>query len=211
MGDQERALHISRAQRLEEECLTDVTVAINRTYGIMAHILPATDTIGGWSVTTPPDGRMSLARYRTAYGDDTHACAVHAPPDGIPHATAESVEAIKNSDVVIIGPGRPVTGVMPALMCTGIPEALREVPVISFVPFTSERGMAPEKWGGYIPDTTAECPAYDRFTDLYLMDIRDPLVFEGALPPVDTRMGSRSRRESLAWDILALAEGLKKE
>ncbi len=211
VGDQERALHISRAQRLEEECLTDVTVAINRTYGIMAHILPATDTIGGWSVTTPPDGRMSLARYRTAYGDDTHACAVHAPPDGIPHATAESVEAIKNSDVVIIGPGRPVTGVMPALMCTGIPEALREVPVISFVPFTSERGMAPEKWGGYIPDTTAECPAYDRFTDLYLMDIRDPLVFEGALPPVDTRMGSRSRRESLAWDILALAEGLKKE
>ncbi|GAB7015358.1 2-phospho-L-lactate transferase CofD family protein [Methanogenium cariaci] len=208
VGDQERALHISRAQRLEEECLTDVTVAINRTYGIMAHILPATDTIGGWSVTTP-DGRMSLARYRTAYGDDTHACAVHAPPDGIPHATAESVEAIKNSDVVIIGPGRPVTGVMPALMCTGIPEALREVPVISFVPFTSERGMAPEKWG-YIPDTTAECPAYDRFTDLYLMDIRDPLVFEGALP-VDTRMGSRSRRESLAWDILALAEGLKKE
>ncbi|KAF1076886.1 2-phospho-L-lactate transferase CofD family protein [Methanogenium sp. MK-MG] len=208
VGDQERALHISRAQRLQEERLTDVTVAINHTYGIMAHILPATDSIGGWSVTTP-SGRMPLARYRTTYSDDTHACAVHAPPGSIPHASTESVEAIRNSDIVIIGPGRPVTGVMPALMCAGIPEALREVPVISFVPFTSERSMKTDL-RVYTPETVAECPVYDRFTDLYLMDMRDPLVFDGALH-VDTRTGSRSRRESLAWDIMALAEGLKKD
>ncbi len=208
VGDQERALHITRTQKLKEERLTDVTAAINQTYGIMAHILPATDRMGGWSVTTP-SGRMPLTRYRTTYGDDTHACAVHAPPGTIPHASKESVEAIRNSDIVIIGPGRPVTGIIPALMCRGIPEALRDVPVISFVPFTGERSLAPET-RIYTPDTPAECPVYDQFTDLYLMDTRDPLAFDGALH-VDTRMGSRSRRESLAWDIMALAEGLKKE
>ena len=208
IGDQERALHISRAERLKEGSLTDATTAINHIYGIMAHILPATDTIGGWSVTTP-SGRMPLTQYRTTYGDDTHACAVHAPSGSIPHASTESVEAIRNSDIVIIGPGRPVTGIMPALMCTGITEALREVPVISFVPFTSERSIASET-RAYAPDTVAECPVYDPFTDLYLIDIRDPLAFDGALH-VDTRMGSRSQRESLAWDIMALAEGLKKE
>ena len=208
VGDQERALHISRAKRLNEEYLTDVTVAINHAYGVMARILPASDTIGGWSVTTP-SGRIPLSQYRATYGDDTHACAVHAPPGSIPHASTESVETIRNSDVVIIGPGRPVTGIMPALMCRGIPEALGEVPVISFVPFTSERSISPEM-RKYTPDTVAECPAYDPFTNLYLMDTRDPLAFDGALN-VDTRMGSRSQRESLAWDIMALAEGLKKK
>ncbi|MDE4909001.1 2-phospho-L-lactate transferase CofD family protein [Methanogenium marinum] len=208
VGDQERALHISRAERLKKECLTDVTIAINQTYGIMAHILPASETIGGWSVTTP-SGRMPLTRYRTTYSDDTHACAIHAPPDSIPHASTESIETIRNSDVVIIGPGRPVTGIMPALMCRGIVEALKEVPVISFVPFTGERSTTPEM-RAYTPDAVAECPAYDQFTDLYLMDARDPLAFDGALH-VDTRMGSRTRRESVAWDIMALAEGLKKE
>ncbi|WAI00673.1 2-phospho-L-lactate transferase CofD family protein [Methanogenium organophilum] len=208
VGDQERALHISRAERLKDERLTNVTNTINRTYGIMAQILPATDDIGEWSVTTP-SGQTSLAQYRTSYSDDTHACAVHAPPGNVPHASAESIEAIKNSDVVIVGPGRPVTGIMPALMCSGIPEVLRDVPVISFVPFTSERSMAQDT-RVYTQDTVGECPAYTSFTDLYLIDIHDPLHVDGALP-VDTRMGSRSRRDSLAWDIMALTEGLKKE
>ena len=43
VGDQERALHISRAERLKTERLTNATTAINRAYGIMAHILPAAD------------------------------------------------------------------------------------------------------------------------------------------------------------------------
>ena len=208
IGDQERALHISRAQRLKNERLTDVTIAITRAYGIVAQILPANDGIGEWSVTTP-SGRISLARFRATYSDDTHACAVHAPLGTTPHASMESVAAIRNSDIVILGPGRPFTGIIPALMCTGIPEALREVPVISFVPFTLERGMTPGK-KTYAPEKGAECPMYDQFTDLYLMDTRDPLPFDNALR-VDTRMDSRIRRESLAWDMMALAEGLKKK
>ena len=208
VGDQERALHISRAQRLKKERLTDATTAISRAYGIVAQILPANDDIGGWSVTTPFD-RTSLTRFRVTYSDDTHACAVHAPSGTAPHASVESVDAIRNSDIVIIGPGRPVTGIIPALMCTGIPKALREVPVISFVPFTRERSMTPAK-KTYAPEKGAECPMYDPFTDLYLMDTRDPLPFDNALR-VDTRMDSRVRRESLAWDLMALAEGLKKK
>lgn len=208
VGDQERALHIFRAERLKRERLTDATIAIAHAYDIMAQILPVNDDIGEWSVTTP-SGRMSLAEYRIAYDDDTHACAVHAPSKTIPHASIESVDAIRKSDIVIIGPGRPVTGIMPALMCTGIPEALRDVPVISFVPFTAERSTAHEK-KTYAPDKGAECPIYDYFTDLYLMDTRDPLPFDNALH-IDTRMDSRIQRESLAWDIMALAEGLKKE
>lgn len=208
VGDQERALHIYRAQRLKKERLTDATTAISRAYGIMAHIFPATDDIGEWSVTTP-SGRISLALYRIIYGDDTHACAVHAPSGTTPHASTESIEAIRNSDVVIIGPGRPVTAVMPVLMCAGIPEALRDVPVISFVPFTGERSMT-RGVKTYDPESRAECPVYDQFTDLYLMDTRDPLPIDNALH-IDARMDSRSRRESLAWDIMALAEGLKRE
>ena len=208
VGDQERALHISRAEALKTESLTNVTAAINQTYGIMARIIPATDDIGEWSVTTPY-GDTSLAQYRTAYQDDTHACAVHAPPGSHIRATGESIDVLQNSDIVIVGPGRPVTGVMPALMCTGITEVLRDIPVISFVPFSAERSMNPDT-RTYTPDIVGECPIYDQFTDLYLKDIRDPLPIDRALP-VDTRMGSQSRRDSLAWDILALAEGLKKE
>ena len=191
VGDQERALHISRAQRLKKENLTETTSAITRAYGIVAQIFPATDAIGEWSVTTPY-GQTSLSRYRVTYGDDTHACAVHAPSGTTPHASMESVAAIRNSDIVIIGPGRPVTGIMPTLMCAGIPEALSEVPVISFVPFTGERSMTRDK-KTYSPEKGAECPVYDQFTDLYLMDTRDPLPFDNALH-VDTRMDSRTRR-----------------
>ncbi len=208
VGDQERALHIFRAQRLKRERLTDTTIAIARAYGIVAQILPANDDIGEWSVTTP-SGQTTLAQYRVAYDDDTHAYAVHAPSNTILHASMESVDAIRKSDTVIIGPGRPITGIMPTLMCTGISEALRDVPVISFVPFTRERSMKGEK-KTYAPEKRAECPIYDPFTDLYLMDTHDPLPFDNALH-VDTRMDSRIRRESLAWDIMALAEGLKKE
>ena len=208
VGDQERALHIFRAERLKRERLTDATIAIARAYGIMAQILPANDEIGEWSVTTPSK-ETTLAQYRITYDDDTHAYAVHAPSNTIPHASKESVNAIQNSDTVIIGPGRPVTGIMPALMCTGIPEALQDVPVISFVPFTAERSMKGEK-KTYPPEKTAECQIYEQFTDLFLMDTHDPLPFDNALH-VDTRMDSRIRRESLAWDIMALAEGLKKE
>lgn len=208
VGDQERALHITRAEGLKTECLTEVTQEINQSYGVMARILPATDETGEWTVTTPY-GVTTLARYRTAYRDDTHACAVHAPASTLPRATPEAIEALKKSDIVIIGPGRPMTGIVPALMCTGITEALMNVPVISFVPFTAERGMRPDE-PAYTPDMAGVCPLYAPFTDLYLKDIRDPLSVAKALP-VDTRTGSRSRRDSLAWDILALAEGLKKE
>ena len=208
VGDQERALHITRAEVLKRERLTEVTQAINQSYGVMARILPATDDVGDWYVTTP-SGQTSLSHYRTTHGDDTYACAVHAPPGSDLPATTDSIDAIRNSDVVIIGPGRPMTGIAPALMCAGIAEALRDVPVISFVPFTAERAMAPLT-RTYAPDTMGECPIYEQFTDLYLKDIRDPLAVDRALT-VDTRMGSRSRRDSLAWDILALAEGLKKE
>ena len=208
VGDQERALHITRAEGLKREHLTGVTQAVNQSYGVMARILPATDEIGEWTVTTPY-GDTTLARYRTAYHNDTHACAVHAPASTFPPATPDMIEALHESDIVIIGPGRPMTGIAPALMCAGIAEALRDVPVISFVPFTAERAMAPLT-RTYTPDTVGECPIYEQFTDLYLKDIHDPLAVDRALP-VDTRMGSRSRRDSLAWDILALAEGLKKE
>ena len=208
VGDQERALHITRAEGLKRGRLTEVTQAVNQSYGIMARILPATDETREWTVTTPY-GATTLPQYRSLYHDDTHACAVHAPGSTLPRATPETIEALRESEIVIIGPGRPMTGIVPALMCTGITEALRDVPVISFVPFTAERAMAPDA-RTYTPDQAGVCPLYAPFTDLFLKDIRDPLSVGKALP-VDTRTGSRSRRDSLAWDILALAEGLKKE
>ena len=49
----------------------------------------------------------------------------------------EVVDAIKNSDAVIIGPSNPITSILPILSLDGVRDALKDTYVIAVSPITT--------------------------------------------------------------------------
>lgn len=68
---------------------------------------------------------------RTVHGEsnipdaDGQIRRVTCEPDG-PEATPEAIEAIKNADMLVLGPGSLYTSIIPNLLVDGIPEAIAE-------------------------------------------------------------------------------------
>lgn len=210
LGDRDRAVNIARAGMLESGMtLTQSTKELCRRMDITANILPMTDSEYTTFIRT--GGKLiHFQEYWVKHRGNLDIDEIIRNSDEMISGTKESVSAIDNSDLVVIGPSNPVTSISPILECSGIKEALKSAFVISVSPFIgSEPVSGPAKalmeaWG-MTADSAGTLSLYSEFTDLFIQDIRDPLKLESGIR-ADTLMTDEAVSSGLAGEILSLVD-----
>ena len=211
IGDRDRAIHIARGELLRKgKNLTGATRAIGSALGVEAAVLPMCDTPITTYVATA-DGPMHFQEYWVKHRGNVEISGIIRDYETPPVATEAVINAIKESEAVIIGPSNPVTSIGPILECLGVREALHDAFVIAVSPFLGSRPVSGpaaalmQAWGKS-PDSIGTREAYGDIIDLFVQDTRDTIEVAGSLR-LDTMMTGIKKSESLAWDILSLVRG----
>lgn len=124
LGDRDLATHIMRTQMMKNgKTLTQATELIAKAYGADTKVLPASDDELETMILTG-SGEMHLQEFwvknvgRPAVRGVRYAGIRKARP------TKQVLDAIKNTDRIIIAPGNPVSSIGPTLALAGVRKAL---------------------------------------------------------------------------------------
>ena len=132
LGDRDLATHLYRTGRLAEGAsLTEVTAEITRSWGLGVEVLPMTDDpaptrVGVAPTVDPgPDGDGLIA-FQDYFVRHRHAVATTHIDLGARHArpTERVVDALTDSEIVVIAPSNPLVSIGPIRALPGIDEAL---------------------------------------------------------------------------------------
>ena len=129
-GDRDLAVHLLRSQLLAEgKTLSEATAEIAGKLGVTARILPMSDSRVETRVLTPI-GELSFEEYfvQRWYQDPVESVRYAGAADAEPAPGV--IDAILNSDFVLIAPSNPVSSIFPILAVPGIRKALRETKAI---------------------------------------------------------------------------------
>jgi LPPG:FO 2-phospho-L-lactate transferase len=223
LGDRDLGTHLARTVWLREgHRPTEVTAALASALGVVPRVLPMTDAPVRTYVHTPA-GRVPFQEYfvHRAARDPIRRIDF----DGIEEAapSAEVLDAIRTSAVVIVAPSNPLVSVGPILALRGMEATLTDSPalriaVTPLVGGAAIKGPTVEmlRGVGLRPDSAAVAALYARFLDVFLLDVRDRHQAEAvgasatpgrrfAVECTDTVMADASGRRRLARDILRLA------
>jgi len=211
VGDRDRAVHVARGEMLRSGMrLTEATAALCTKLDVLATVLPMTDSVVTTYVKTRR-GEMHFQEYWVKHRGDVAIEGVVRRYRQPPVATDEVIRTIDASDAVVIGPSNPVTSISPILECAGVREALRSKLVIAVSPFIGDAPVsgpaaALMRAFGKEPSSAGTYSLYRDFVDIFIQDIRDPVMIDGALR-LDTLMVYRGKSLDLAKNILTLIYG----
>jgi LPPG:FO 2-phospho-L-lactate transferase len=217
LGDLDLATHIFRSHRMQcGDSLSEVTRALCRANGIRARLLPMTDSHVPTSVHTD-EGILEFQEY-----------FVHRQcKPGVRGFTFEGVEnaqpapfvlnAIAESDAIVICPSNPFISISPILAVPGIRDALRStsaaiVAVTPIIGGEAIKGPAAEMMRqlGLPVSPLTVAGFYRDFLNIFVLDRRDESLCDelATLGPsvriADTIMDSMEARVSLAASILEM-------
>ena len=211
IGDTDRALHIARGDLLRNgSSLTEATTILSARMGIAARILPMTNEEVATLIRTD-DGVIHFQEYWVRHrGRLPIREVIRYSPTG-PSATAEVLQAIRDADLVIIGPSNPVTSILPILECGGVIPALMDQFVIAVSPFIGDAPVSGPAGAlmqarGIAPDSRGTFSLYEDFCDIFVQDTRDPVEVPGSLR-YDTLMTGREESAALAGALIAAGRG----
>jgi LPPG:FO 2-phospho-L-lactate transferase len=142
VGDADLALHASRTRLLRDEgaTLTDAVRATTAALGIGARILPATDDRHRTIIVTE-EGPMEFQEYFVRRRQEPEVRGVRWDGDARP--TPAALDAMRDADLVVIGPSNPIVSIGPIVALPGVPEALRPTgrPVVAVSPIVAGRAL----------------------------------------------------------------------
>jgi len=127
IGDRDAATHLIRTNMLKNgKNLSDITKWMCEKFAVSANIIPVTDNSVETRIITEK-GELHLQEYWVKYrGKD--------PVEGIQYVGAdkarpnpEAINAIHDSDLVILAPGNPLTSIGPMLQIKGIRKELSKI------------------------------------------------------------------------------------
>ncbi len=127
IGDKDLATHILRSAMLKNgKSLSYITEFLSKKFAILSRILPATDDPVETRILTNI-GEMHLQEFWVK--NQAKPAIIGIKYEGIEAAESnpEVISAIKNSKLVILAPGNPVTSIGPILAINGIKKTLAEV------------------------------------------------------------------------------------
>jgi LPPG:FO 2-phospho-L-lactate transferase len=218
LGDRDLATHLRRTQLLASGMpLSQVTAAIANALGVQARILPMSDDEIETRVLTP-HGELNFQEY---FVRERWQCAVlEVSFAGISQAKPAPgvLEAIRDSELVVVAPSNPVTSIGPILALTGIRDALRatSAPVVAVSPIIA--GAAVSGPAGDLmrahelhPSASGIAEAYRDFLDVLVMDEQDAdeaskiEAFGVQAFPARTLMKTEADKISLARAVLEAA------
>lgn len=219
LGDRDLAVCLHRARRLADGArLTEVTEGLARALGVTARVLPMCDD--------PVRTRVRASGVWHSFQDYMIREGGSRPGDDLPPVegvayegadaaavTREVAEAVRDAEVVVIGPSNPAISILPILAVPGMRDLLASsaAPVVAVSPLVggvavkgpTERFLV---WAGLSRDAAGIAECYDGLIDGIVTDEDIPLD----LPVLrtDTLMSDAGARERLARETLGFAKGL---
>lgn len=215
VGDADLATHVRRTQLLRDGAsLTDATAAMADALGIRARILPATDDRLRTMVQTDA-GELDFQEYFVGHRQAPAVTGIRLDGEATARASTAALAAVREADLVVIGPSNPVVSIGPILALGELREAVAAQGAVAVSPIVAGRalkGPADRMLASLGEEVTAVGVArrYAGVARTFVLDEADaglaPQVAELGLEPrvLPTIMRSDADREALAR---ALVEG----
>ncbi|MCW4006689.1 MAG: 2-phospho-L-lactate transferase [Candidatus Bathyarchaeota archaeon] len=180
IGDRDLATHVYRTLRLNQGLtLSQVTTEICCAINLGVHVLPMSNDKFETIIKTP-QGAMHFEEYLVKNAAEPKVLGVEFPNAKNAKPSPGVLEAIENSDLVIVCPSNPVVSIGPILAVKGVRDALRRSaacrvavsPIIAGAPI---KGPADKLLGGLGLEVCAFSVAqlYADFLDLFVVDVSD--------------------------------------
>jgi LPPG:FO 2-phospho-L-lactate transferase len=216
LGDRDLATHLMRTQWLREgQSLTQVTQRLSSSLGVRARILPMSDEACETMIEVD-GGTLPFQRWLVERRAEPLVRRVWSRGEARPSAAV--IDALRESDWILIGPSNPYVSIDPILNLPGVRQLVAARPVVSVSPIVHGRaikgplvgmlaslaGSAPEPASiaaHYGPMLTGLVVERGDETSLYL-----PRLAQLA---TDTVMNSLADSCALAQRILAFAATLR--
>jgi LPPG:FO 2-phospho-L-lactate transferase len=217
LSDRDLAACLYRRQFLDDGGRpTDAQAQIARGLGVEARVLPMCDTPVRTQVATP-GGERGLQEYLVLDGGQPQVLGVQLEGIEAAEATPEVLEALRDAEVIVLGPSNPVISIGPILAVPGIREAIAAspAPVVAVSPYVAGavvKGPTDRFMEGIGRPTTAAGVAslYAGVIDAMVVDEGDPDPPPADLPTLSaaTLMEGAAGRVRLARIVLDYADTL---
>ena len=174
IGDIDRATKIQKTQLMEKYDLAKACEIQARNMGIASRIIPMSNENSDIKIITDI-GKLEFHDFLIKHRAEPEVLDVKfssvSPCEGL-------IDAIKNSEAVIIGPSNPITSISPILSLKGVREALKETHVIAVSPIIgndSVSGPASKFMSALDIEVSSVGVAslYQDFLDTIVIDIQD--------------------------------------
>ena len=144
VGDKDLALHIVRTNFLKEgKSLSWITEWIRKRLSVSPVIMPASDDHFETRIETPI-GDMHIQEYWVKYHAELSISNIRYK--GIEQAvpSGNALEAIRNSDIIVIAPGNPISSIGPITSIPGIRKelSLRKEKVVAVSPIIGNEALS---------------------------------------------------------------------
>lgn len=217
LSDRDLAACLYRRQFLDDGGRpTDAQAQIARGLGVEARVLPMCDTPIRTQVMTP-GGQRGLQEYLILDGGQPQVLGVQLQGIEAAKPTPEVLEALRDAEVIVIGPSNPVISIGPILAVPGIREAITAspAPVVAVSPYVAGavvKGPTDRFMEGIGRPTTAAGVAslYAGLIDAMVVDEGDPDPPPAEIPTLmaPTLMDGAAGRVRLARVVLDYADTL---
>lgn len=174
IGDIDRATKIQKTQLMKKYGLSKACQIQAENMGIESKIMPMSDENSDIKIITDI-GELEFHDFLIKHQSEPEVLDVKfsnvKPARGI-------IDAIKNSEAVIIGPSNPITSISPILSLEGVRQALEDTYVIAVSPIIgndSVSGPASKFMNALGIDVSSVGVAalYEDFLDAFIIDIQD--------------------------------------
>jgi LPPG:FO 2-phospho-L-lactate transferase len=205
LGDRDLATHLYRSQRLFDGATkTEVAHELAQRHGVAVRLLPVTnDTVVTEFLTE--EGRLSFQEYFVRRHHDVVVRSIEFVGANEARATPEVLEALRESNRLVIAPSNPLISVNPILQIPGVREIVRErrddvVAVSPLVGGEALKGPAARLLGelGYEVSTVGVVDFYEGLVGTWIIDEADAGLAE--------RIRQRGVRVEVTTTIMAEAE-----
>ena len=209
IGDIDRATKIQKTQLLNNHNLQEAVEIQAKNFKIKSKIIPMSNENSEIKIITDI-GELEFHDFLIKHRSEPEVLDVRfskvSPAEGV-------IDAIRNSDAVIIGPSNPVTSISPILSLDGVVEALRDTYVVAVSPIIgsdSVSGPASKfmKALGIEVSSIGVASLYKDFLDNIVIDNQDANLNDDLMQIVNkvtitnTIMNSFDAKKNLAEKIL---------
>ena len=221
LGDGDLALHVERTRRLAQgDSLSVISAAFARAWGLATHFLPMTNDRVATFIDTA-GGELAFQRYFVEPRCPPAATRIRFDGAATAKPAPGVIEAIIDTDAIIIAPSNPFLSIDPILAVPAIADALRNTsaPCIAVSPIVGGQAVKGPTVKLMTELGVAITPAaiadhYHGIIDALLVDERDMGVGPTlALPHAhaDTLMKTLADRERVAHAALSLAREISRQ
>lgn len=174
IGDKDRATKIQKTLLMEKYGLARACEIQARNLGLACKIIPMSNEQS--EITLKTDiGQLAFHEFLIKHQQEPEVLDIQfsevSPAEGV-------IDAIKNSDAVIIGPSNPVTSISPILSLKGVREALKDTYVIAVSPIVGTDAVSGPaskfmKSLGIEVSSIGVASLYEDFLDNFVIDDKD--------------------------------------